>query len=288
MARDTEATLSQKYAISAQESTIAGIFIKFDIFDFLYFIVFFVIFVQELVAKGWISLGSTESKASHDDANWNLKYVQLLEYGKKHGDYNIPTRRTFVPGETSDNEAEGSDEGEESEEHSAPPGEVASIRLGKWLERQRHGMRTNTLKKERLEKLQKLVDEGLLVVDSVAEGELSWQQHFAALMEYAQTYQHCNVPYGYEVKVEVSTPMKLDASPSNNGQVEYAGRLERGEDNENKCSKTEVLYLGHWLSNQRHAHNRTNRCLRADRVTQLQVSTMCSVLLSAKALFIIF
>ena len=245
--------------------------------------------MQELVAKGWISLGSTESKASHDDANWNLKYVQLLEYGKKHGDYNIPTRCTFVPGETSDNEAEGSDEGEESEEHSAPSGEVASIRLGKWLERQRHGMRTNTLKADRLEKLQKLVDEGLLVVDSVVEGEQSWQQHFAALMEYAQTYQHCNVPYGYEVKVEVTTPIKLDASSSNNALAENVGRLEREEDNENKSSrKTEVLYLGHWLSNQRHAHNRTNRCLRANRVAQLQVSAMRSVLSSAKALYYFF
>ncbi len=265
----TQRRLYRKNELSAHKKEQLQVFLVLCppdcLFDY-FLLIFSCVHVQKLVAKGWISLGSTESKACSDDANWNVKYLQLLEYGKKHGDYNIPAKHAFVSGQISDSEAELSDNGEAGEDQPASTGEVASTRLGKWLERQRHAMRTHALRADRAEKLQKLVDAGLLIIDSHAEGELSWQRHFAALMEYAQTYQHCDVPYGYEVNVEISTSTELQTSSSHD-LAEEAG------ENKNIC-KTQVLHLGHWLSNQRHAHNRTNRCLRADRAAQLQVGPL--------------
>lgn len=175
-----------------------------------------------------MSWGHAESKVTTDDTRWDAMFELLLEYGKIHGDYNVAERYACTAAEA----------------EMLPDAGEAPVRLGKWLQRQRHSMRTKTLKDDRMLRMQALVDAGLLLVDEAAEADLSWQRHYSALTDYAQAFQHCNIPYAYEVIMD-------DSSPSTN---------------------KEVLQLGRWLHNQRHAHNRSDRLLRPDRAAQLQVS----------------
>lgn len=227
-------------------------------------------FFQALVDEGSLSWGPTESKVACDDAKWETMYKVLLEYGEVHGDYNVPERHKVEEGSVpTPQEAQG---------------EGAAM-LGKWLQRQRHGMKTQTLRADRAAKMQRLVDSGLLVADEVAEADLSWQRHYAALTDYAQVFQHCNIPYEYEVEVEVA----LDPAPSTSaggprpsptgvgGEHDQAAERHvdccEGSADSKKTRRTNrmTLQLGHWLHNQRHAHNRADRLLRADRAAQLQV-----------------
>jgi hypothetical protein len=83
-----------------------------------------------------------------DDFNWQKQYAALVEYGKEHGNCNIPVMASYeceLPGY-------------------GPNGESLHYkgRLGKWLTTQRQSKKGNgyklTIEREAL--LQKLVDEG--------------------------------------------------------------------------------------------------------------------------------
>lgn len=212
-----------------------------------------------------MSWGPVESKVVCDDAKWETMFGLLLDYGEEHGDCNVPERLKVAKGSPS---GELDNQGEDGSN------------LGKWLQRQRHGMKMQSLRADRMVRMQQLVNSGLLVVDEVAEGDLSWQRHYAALMDYAQAFQHCNVHYDYEVEIAV-LPEHVGSSASvTEPEVEPTGQLpghdaKHSASNDGAEGKAEgskvTLQLGRWLQNQRHAHNRADRMLRADRAAQLQV-----------------
>jgi len=72
-----------------------------------------------------------------DQGDWDVMYKSLLEYGRLYGSCNVPERYKEL----------------------LPNGKV--LNLGKWLHRQRLS-KDSTLTEDRKEKLQQLVDQGLL------------------------------------------------------------------------------------------------------------------------------
>eukprot|EP01035_Chromulina_nebulosa_P019798 gene19798-25740_t len=165
--------------------------------------------LQALVDMGKLEWG--EVKATSDDMRWNKTFDYLIKYGEANGHCNVPERFNITL-----------DNGE-------------TIKLGRWLDRQRGHMRRNKVRPDRLQRLQILIDRGLLIGDTFAEDEKKWNYNFDALVSYGKEHGHCNVPHNYNVKLP-------------NGSI----------------SK-----LGVWLSTQRHLQKKEGK-LRADRASKLQ------------------
>lgn len=108
------------------------------------------------------------------DAKWNMNFNDLLAYGSSHGDYNAP--RDYLTPDTKSS-------------------------LGRWLETQRGRRRRGTLRADRLEKLQTLVDKGQLWWVELERPQhcLEWNTWFHELMTYREQFGTCNVPQLYKI-----------------------------------------------------------------------------------------
>ena len=101
--------------------------------------------LQALVDAGKLEWG--EPKTSADDNRWNHMYELICQYGEREGNCNVPERYNVI----------------------SDTGEV--FKLGRWLDRQRGHIKRNKVRIDRLEKLQVLVDRGLLIHDTLEEDE---------------------------------------------------------------------------------------------------------------------
>ena len=146
------------------------------------------------------------------DESWNNHYHALIQYGQERGgDCNVP----------------------QHDECTLADGTV--VRLGIWLNRQRRSKAIGKLRKDRLDKLQQLVNEGKLdwVVDR--HDDERWNAQYNALLQYGEEHGgDCNVPSREEY-------------PLSDGQA---------------------VNLGWWLSQQR--RSKATGQLRNDRSEKLQ------------------
>ncbi len=169
--------------------------------------------LQILVDEGklwWDSSTPREAEPEpRNELSFIVQYAALLEYGKEHGDCNIPRNSTYECILTT---------------FSGPNLQVTYTGdLGAWLQRQRQARKGygGKLSTERRGLLQRLVSEGKLVWDNTTESltnnnnvnngqetgycapvsvnehyDQHWQRHYAALLEYGKEHGHCNVPIG--------------------------------------------------------------------------------------------
>jgi hypothetical protein len=165
--------------------------------------------LQSLVDAGKMDWG--EGKSTADETRWNSMFDLLLKYCESNGHCNVPER--YI--------------------HTTESGE--SIKLGRWLDRQRGHMKRKKIRGDRMLKLQQLVDQGLLFGDAIEEDDRKWQRFYDALCGYGLEHGNCNVPHSFVMTLPNGT----------------------------------VLKLGTWLSTQRHLQKRVGK-LRADRFMQLQ------------------
>ena len=135
--------------------------------------------LQSLVDAGKLDWGI--AKVDHNDERWEQHFSLLLDFRKSHGHCNVPERYT-LPGN-----------GENSSE---------KVYLGKWLERQRLKLRTNTMRPDRLTQLTALISEGALSSGAAKDDDVRWNQCYQALLEFGRIFKHCNVPYKCDVEVE--------------------------------------------------------------------------------------
>lgn len=147
--------------------------------------------LKVLTDEGLLLWGPVQGKALVDDQQWNAMFTYLLWYKDTYGHCNVPERYEFT------DEANEADVASNLESSSAAARGSNRVLLGKWLENQRKAWRGGTLREDRLSKLQDLESQGLLVKDNVALDERRWQQHYQALLRYAEIHGHCNVPYWY-------------------------------------------------------------------------------------------
>jgi len=132
----------------------------------------------------------------------------------------------------------------------APPGitNPISLKLGQWLATQRQSHKKGEMALYRWEKLQKLVDAGLLEWEvKKLSNDAMWEQNYQALLRYFSIHGHCNPPSWY---------------------VEVLNGSEHG------------LRVGKWLDRQRQAYK--SNTLRADRQVSLQALCDQKVLRWAK------
>lgn len=165
--------------------------------------------LQSLVDAGKMDWG--EVKALSDEARWNSMFELLLKYCESHGHGNVPERYVCV-----------TESGE-------------SVKLGRWLDRQRGHMKKNKMRSDRLAKLQHLIDQNLLFGDALEEDDRKWKRSYDALCAYGLEHGNCNVPNSFVMALPNGT----------------------------------VLKLGTWLSTQRHLQKRIGK-LRSDRFLLLQ------------------
>eukprot|EP01041_Mallomonas_annulata_P005007 gene5007-10016_t len=118
--------------------------------------------LQMLVDRGRLSWDPDEEK-------WELYFEALQSYGELNGgDCNSPQSLEWT---LSDGIARN---------------------LGVWLNRQRIKRRMNTLREDRMERLEALVDKGSLSWDPYED---SWDLHFESLLSYGESHNgDCNVP----------------------------------------------------------------------------------------------
>eukprot|EP01041_Mallomonas_annulata_P005558 gene5558-11188_t len=121
--------------------------------------------LQKLAADGNLSL------SPYDDV-WNRNFEALLSYGECHtGDCNVLAL----------------------EEWTLPDGTKHA--LGDWLHKQRTFKVKNTLPKERMERLQVLVDKGSLSWEPLED---TWDFHYEALLSYGESHNgNYNVPQSH-------------------------------------------------------------------------------------------
>eukprot|EP01041_Mallomonas_annulata_P002937 gene2937-5770_t len=94
--------------------------------------------LQELFLQGKFSWDAGLLATTMKDEQWNHNYADLLKYGEDYGHYNVPHTFMFI-------REDGS-----------------KLALGNWLGKQRYLKASNTLRFDRLERLQALADEGKL------------------------------------------------------------------------------------------------------------------------------
>jgi len=160
----------------------------------------------------------TPMQSSHQamsDMAWMGNFNLLLEYSQTNitndNDCNVPASHVIVT-------AEGK-----------------SVRLGKWLSKQRTEKRKGALQPDRLQLLQNLVDEGKLCWEgNRGSTEDKWMLSYQELLRFAEEHGNCNIPSDYTV---------------------------HREDGSDFC-------LGSWLGKQR--YYKTNSTLKQDRLEKLQ------------------
>jgi len=111
-----------------------------------------------------------------DSNKWNSIFNQLLEYGEKHnGDCNVPRSYALTLPDSTE------------------------IKLGVWLATQRQQFKLGTLRRDRLCRLQELVDQNKLILNSTESVgtpvDEKWDAMFHRLQEYGKVHNgDCNVP----------------------------------------------------------------------------------------------
>eukprot|EP00979_Chaetoceros_neogracilis_P008567 scaffold1904_cov280-Chaetoceros_neogracile.AAC.29 len=116
---------------------------------------------EKLVGIGFVLEDAklVNSKTKSEYENWNRLFVELVEYKKKNGHFNFPTKN-------------GS--------------------LGRWINTQRNLLRSKKLKEDRYEKL---VGIGFAFEDGrFAIGYEKWNKIFMELVGYKEKNGHCNFP----------------------------------------------------------------------------------------------
>jgi len=106
----------------------------------------------------------TQPEVSLKRHDWTVFYHALVEFGLQNGHCNVPLRYQRIK-----------------------INETESIQLGAWLASQRRDYMNGKLKPERLDPLQKLVDEGLLVwapLNHSKQSEQAWPFMFDCLKHY--------------------------------------------------------------------------------------------------------
>ena len=158
----------------------------------------------------FLHVSSFRCNALQFTRRWNRNYNLLIAYGKREGTYNVPQKWKQI----------------------LPTGEV--VNLGKWLNTQRN-IRTTTLTQERKDKLQALVDTGMLLwnMKNLPRQEI-WDRNYELLLAYGEQEGTYNVPKRWK-------------------QILPTG---------------EVVKLGKWLCFQRHVRDTT---LTHERKDKLQV-----------------
>lgn len=134
-------------------------------------------------------------RPSKRDQNWDTQYEALLAFANKHKHCNIRTG------------------------YSADGDDKPQVNLYAWLALQRRHKKQNKLRSDREQKLQALVDSGLLSwtgADVSGRGldedeyiqvlppppPPSWENHFGEILVFSELYGHANVPLGYLVTIE--------------------------------------------------------------------------------------
>lgn len=118
---------------------------------------------EPLINKDW-------AEAHYKSELWEMRYQALIKYGKDNGNCNVPyTYRVTLP-----------------------DGSVTC--LGQWLQDQRKEKRQGNLKPSRQEKLQLLVDEGLLDWKPLKVDEKKWLIRFQAVVNFATEHGHLDLP----------------------------------------------------------------------------------------------
>ena len=133
--------------------------------------------IQGLVDRGVLKWDSN-IKSDPLEERWDKSFDALVEYGKKHGNCNVPREHSV-------------------EEANGTVGETATttLKLGVWLHKQRTDFKNNKLEARKSLKLQELVDKQLMVWDQKGDQESArWDTYHNALLAYMSRYGHCNVP----------------------------------------------------------------------------------------------
>jgi len=154
------------------------------------------------------------SQQATEDDQWATMMDALEGYGAKHGHCNV------------------------SQCHKYKLEDGSVVWLGAWLQKQRELRRKGILKPDRLDQLQALVEENMLLWDPpchTPSDDEKWDIMLDALNRYASQYGHCNLSAGQEYTIDDGSSVKLGA----------------------------------WLSQQRH-HKKKGK-LRADREAKLQL-----------------
>jgi len=122
---------------------------------------------------------------SANDSLWNLKFEAMLKYKSECGNCNVPQKYKCT----------------------ISTGEV--VCLGKWVSAQRAEKRKNSLRPDRYEKFQKLVNEGVFEWEPSADDGKKWQLRFEALVQYAKQKGNCNLPKSIEVTLSDGSKCNL-------------------------------------------------------------------------------
>lgn len=131
--------------------------------------------IQGLVDRGILNWDSN-IKSDPLEERWDKSYDALVEYGKRHGNCNVPREYSI-------------------EESNGTASETATLRLGVWLHKQRTDFKNNKLEARKSLRLQELVDKQLMVWDQRGDQESArWDTYYNALLAYMSRYGHCNVP----------------------------------------------------------------------------------------------
>jgi hypothetical protein len=204
----------------------------------------------------------TQAYESKFDENWNILFMELVEYKETNGHCNCPTTN-------------GS--------------------LGTWINRQRTLNRSNKLKADRYEKLVRI---GFAFEDPrFAYDHEKWNRHFMELVKYKQKNGHCNIPTTngslggwikrqrelfrsnklkedrHEKLVEIGfafedvTALELKGKCDQQWQDMYQKLLEHKEMKGHCFNVPQTLPLGRWLRFQRQLYRNGN--LRDDRAEKL-------------------
>eukprot|EP01041_Mallomonas_annulata_P000237 gene237-429_t len=143
--------------------------------------------LQDLVDKGLLQW-SMPSIASPDDEKWTVMFNALLKYGQKHNHFNVPYS------------------------HDCTLEDGSQVKLGAWLRKQREQKKKGNLRPDRDDRLQSLVEAGVLRMPSAhTTDDDQWNSMMDALEGYGAKHGHCNVPQSHEYKLEDNTVVRLGA-----------------------------------------------------------------------------
>jgi hypothetical protein len=170
------------------------------------------IFMSQLIAPGYLQW---DKKQAADEATWDLKFKCLVAYANAHnGNYNVPESYKYVD----------------------PLGH--EIKLGIWLSYQRVEKRKGKLRKDREEKMNRLVEHGFLWDPNAKSGQgmNNWDRKFEAMLAYEKEFGTCNVPDSYKSYQIDGKPVKLGRWLSKQRSAKKYGKL-----NESRLARLQAL-----------------------------------------------
>jgi hypothetical protein len=141
------------------------------------------------------------SLAHFKDDLWDARYAALVRYGEENGTCNIAyTLKIDLPDGTNTN-------------------------LGQWLQDQRKEKRYGNLRADRAERLQTLVDAGLLEWRPTRYDEKKWMTRFEAVLAYAAENGNVEIPSGSDFTLSDGSKIDLAKWFSTEITELRAGRL---------------------------------------------------------------